>query len=278
MDTAVVMGACKMQFARKRGGTQMKRVTAIATAALLLLVAFMMTNVRAQDFNPLEKTYLTFSGPVELPGMTLPAGTYTFKLADSPNRNVVQVLSQDEKTVHGQFLFVQAKRPDATGETVVTFKETAEGTAPAVHYWYYPGETIGKEFIYPKDQAIKIAARTHETVLSEDGPIDDSGKVAQAAPLGGGQAEAQTNQNASVPAQPTAAAGSLAGNRAQAEPDNGISSDVNAGASVGTSGQATNQVAANELPRTASPLPLSGLIGLLSLAGGYGLRAFRAVR
>ena len=34
-----------------------------------------------------------------------------------------------------------------------------------MHYWYYPGETIGKEFVYPKDQAVKIAARTHETVL-----------------------------------------------------------------------------------------------------------------
>jgi hypothetical protein len=30
-----------------------------------------------------------------------------------------------------------------------------------------------------------------------------------------------------------------------------------------------------ELPRTASPLALSGLIGLLSLAGAFGLRAFR---
>jgi len=38
---------------------------------------------------------------------------------------------------------------------------------------------------------------------------------------------------------------------------------------VGTSG------ARKELPRTASPLPLAGLIGLLSLAGGLGLRSLR---
>jgi hypothetical protein len=35
---------------------------------------------------------------------------------------------------------------------------------------------------------------------------------------------------------------------------------------VGTSGQAS------ELPRTASPLPLTGLLGLLSLGGAIALR------
>jgi hypothetical protein len=46
---------------------------------------------------------------------------------------------------------------------------------------------------------------------------------------------------------------------------------------VGTSGaQAESQVArADELPRTASPLALTGLMGLLSLAGAMGLRAYR---
>src|SRR5262245_21505996 len=140
-----------------RGGHDMKRVTVIATALFVAVFAVLTLSVKAQDFNPLEQTYLTFSAPVELPGMTLPAGTYTFKLADTPSRNVVQVLSQDEKTIHGQFLFVQAPRRDPTGETVVMFKETAEGATPAVQYWYYPTEGIGKEFIYPKSQALKIA-------------------------------------------------------------------------------------------------------------------------
>ena len=103
--------------------------------------------------------------------MTLPAGTYMFKLADTPSRNVVQVLSQDEKEILGQWLFVQAERTDVTGETVIIFKETREGTTPAVQYWYYPGEKIGKEFIYPKDQATRSAARTGATVLTEGGPI-----------------------------------------------------------------------------------------------------------
>jgi hypothetical protein len=282
----------------------MKRATAIAAVLVAaVLVAFSMS-ARAQDLNPQEKTYLTFSGPVELPGMTLPAGTYTFKLADTPGRNVVQVLSQDEMTIHGQFLFVQANRTEPTGETVVTFRETAEGATPAVQYWYYPGEAIGKELVYPKDQAMRIAARTNSTVLSVDGEIspdatvssiDAQGNVTQwereprsnqAAVQGNASAQAP-DPDAAAPAQPTAAAGSLAGNRgtqtAQAEPEPAPEPAVRGDAAVGTSGaaastgaaQAEGQFAGNELPRTASPLALTGLIGLLSLVGGVGIRAMR---
>ncbi len=37
-------------------------------------------------------------------------------------------------------------------------------------------------------------------------------------------------------------------------------------------------IIAEELPKTASPLPTLGLIGLLSLAGAFGLRLFRRVQ
>ena len=73
--------------------------------------------------------------------------------------NVVQVLDEGEKNMIGQWTFVQADRPRVTEENVVMFKETREGSTPAVQYWYFPGEKIGKEFIYPKDQAERIAAR-----------------------------------------------------------------------------------------------------------------------
>ena len=44
---------------------------------------------KADDWN--QKTIFTFSGPVEIPGQALTAGTYVFKLADSQtNRNIVQ--------------------------------------------------------------------------------------------------------------------------------------------------------------------------------------------
>ena len=117
----------------------MKRVTSIATACVAAVILVLGASVGAQDFNIHEKTFLTFSNSVEMPGMTLPAGTYTFKLADTPSRNVVQVLSQDEKQIHGQFLFIQAERPEVTGETVIAFRETREGTTPAIQYLVLSG-------------------------------------------------------------------------------------------------------------------------------------------
>jgi hypothetical protein len=190
------------------------------------------------------------------------------------------------------------------------FRETREGQTPAVQFWYFPGERIGKEFVYPKDQAERIAARTGADVKIEGGVVEGEG-IAGVQPESSTTASAETAQNAPAAAQPTAPAGSLAGNRgvtaeanagvdvdaagvaAQAEvtpapqpaaepapesqvavnQESPVGADAPAERSVGTSGQAEAQP--EELPRTASPLALTGLIGLLSLAGAAGLRARR---
>ena len=281
----------------------MKRVKLVTAAAVFAVVGVLAGGVAAQQTNVSERTFLTFSSAVEMPGVTLQPGTYVFKLADTPTRNVVQVWDAEEKNMVGHWLFVQAQRPEVSDETVIMFGENREGTTPAVQYWYFPGERIGKEFIYPQDQAERIAARTGVGVRTEDGIVEGSG-------VAGIQAESTTAadttlQNAPASAQPTASAGSLAGNRgieaeasadvdadrsadvsagAAVSADAGVAdtrqdraaADVNANAAVGTSGQAESQVArADELPRTASPLALTGLLGLLSLAGAAGLRTIR---
>jgi len=307
----------------------MKRMTSIATALLLAVLAVLGTRVSAQDSNTQERSFLTFSAAVEMPGVTLPAGTYTFRLADTPSRNVVQVLSRDEKDILGQWTFVQAERPEVSQDQVIMFKENREGTTPAVQFWYYPGEKIGKEFIYPKKQAQIIANRTGGSVLSEEGrvsanttvsstdtqgnvtpwPKDNSSTpVAEAAEPASVRASAadstdhntqvtadsqaaaaneqaanQTLRDAPASSQPTASAGSLTGNRGL-QPETTRQSDVAADTqAVGTSGRADTQrpestQARAELPRTASPMPLAGLIGLLSMAGALGARYAAARR
>jgi hypothetical protein len=272
----------------------MKRVTFIAAALALAVLAVLAGGVAAQETNTSERTFLTFSSAVEMPGVTLQPGTYVFKLADTPSRNVVQVWNGDEKDMVGQWLFVQAERPEVTGENVIMFKEERAGATPAVQFWYFPGERIGKEFIYPKDQALKIAQRTGVAVRSEDGVVEGGGVAAVQADAAA-PAESTLN-NAPAAAQPSAAAGSLAGNRGvQVEPKAEVDVDVERPAvqaevaaapepqqpaesprAIGTSGQAEGQVArAEELPQTASPLALSGLMGLLSLAGALALRSTR---
>jgi hypothetical protein len=249
----------------------MARVKLVASALALAALAIVGTAVSAQETNVSERTFLTFSNAVEMPGLTLQAGTYVFKLADTPTRNVVQVWDNDEKNMLGQWLFVQAERPQVSGETVVMFKETREGATPAVQYWYFPGERIGKEFIYPKDQAQRIAARTGLDVRSEDGVIEGGG-VASIEPAPAATAAAEP---APAPAEAVAPAPEPAPQVAAAEPAP-APAPVAEPRSVGTSGQAEGQIArADELPQTASPLLLSGLLGLLSLAGAAGLRAAR---
>jgi len=270
----------------------MKRVNVIAAAVMIAVLALVAGKVAAQETNTSERTFLTFSNTVEMPGLTLPAGTYVFKLADTASRNVVQVWDRDEKNMLGHWLFVQAERPEVTSENVVMFKEAREGTTPAVQFWYFPGEKIGKEFIYPKDQAQKIALRTGIGVRSDDGVVEGGG-IAAVENDNAAVAVDTTLENAPAAAQPTAAGGSLAGNRGVApEPDIDADADRQVAQAendqqqdqpaaeparpIGTSGQAEGQVArAEELPRTASPLPLTGLMGLLSLVSAAGVRAFR---
>jgi hypothetical protein len=290
-------------------GDAMKRVKLIATALVLAVLAALAGKATAQQFDTNDRTFLTFSTSVEMPGVTLQPGTYVFKLAESGQRNVVQVWDKDEKNMMGHWTFVQAERPRVTEDTVVMFKETREGATPAVQFWYAPGEKVGKEFIYPKDQAERIAARTGVNVRTEEGVVEASGAVAAApAPAEPAVSEPAVDaalRDAPAAAQPTAAAGSLAGNRqpvverepepapapavaeapapapapepaAPAVEETRIAADANASPAsaepraIGTSGQQ-----ANELPATASPLALTGLLGLLSLAGAASIRVFR---
>ena len=101
-----------------------------------------------------QKTIVTFSGPVEIPGQVLQAGTYVFKLADSESDpDVVEVYSSDEKHLYGSFLSIPEQRQEPTDSAVVTFEEKTAGAPEAVKAWFYPGEDIGHEFMYSQPKA-----------------------------------------------------------------------------------------------------------------------------
>ncbi len=271
----------------------MTRKMTFATAGVAALLMALNMSVSAQQIDTRDRTFMTFSAPVELPGVTLQAGTYVFKLADGNSRNVIQVMSKDETDVIGQWLFIPAERRDVTGDTVVTFKETKEGTTPAVQYWYYPGESIGKEFIYPKEQALKIAARTGATVKSEDGDVSaqTASAAATAAPVETATADHAISGSglpANRPAESTTAIAQVETPAAPVTQSAPAAEPAPRREVVGTSGdqapsatdraqqpQSTTASNAGELPSTASPLPLSGLLGLFSIAAAAGLRRFR---
>ena len=151
----------------------LKMLIAIAAAALCVSVP-----TRADESDKL--TYLTFSKPVQLPGVTLPAGRYRFQLADvEESRRVIKVQSEDGRMQIAMLLSVPNQLRDAPKDPIVLFKETAQGQPNAIRSWNYPGERIGYEFVYPKEQALVIAHRTHQPVLAKDGDkvhhIDENG-------------------------------------------------------------------------------------------------------
>lgn len=130
-----------------------------------ILAASLVPSAQADDFTKLS--LLTFSGPVDVPGITLPAGSYRFELADpTTSRRVVRVSDKDGAKSYGMFLSIPNQRMKPSDKPVVMFKEAAAGAPPAVQVWFYPGETYGYEFAYPHDQALKIAKATHESVLA----------------------------------------------------------------------------------------------------------------
>jgi len=134
--------------------------TAIAktTFSLAASMLFLAGAASADTWN--KKTYVTFPNTVELPGrVMLPPGTYTMKLVDSSsNRYVVQVSNREENKTYAIFHTIPQYRDRPADDTIITFYETP-GSAPRfIHTWYYPGDTIGREFTYTKERAAYIAS------------------------------------------------------------------------------------------------------------------------
>lgn len=99
----------------------------IGMALALLGVVATSGTARADDWN--KKTVITFSQPVEIPGHVLPAGTYTFKLADSlSDRHIVQIFNADGSDIIATFIAISDYRLKPTGETVIRFKEVPAGS------------------------------------------------------------------------------------------------------------------------------------------------------
>ena len=126
----------------------------VVTAALIAVMLPAPAGALTYD----KLTYMTFSGPVQVPGATLGAGTYRFRLTNpDTSRNVLQVLSNDGATVYAMFNTIQDHRAVLTDEAAVSFRETPVGVPPAIKSLFYGGEYQGYEFVYPKGGPIMIA-------------------------------------------------------------------------------------------------------------------------
>jgi len=100
-----------------------------------------------------RKTTMTINTAWELPGATLPAGTYVFRLLNagpggSATRTVLLVFSKDEMEVLAIAMGLTAYRTN-TDAPIFHFYEVARGAPERLHTWYYPTFGSGIEFVYP---------------------------------------------------------------------------------------------------------------------------------
>jgi hypothetical protein len=143
----------------------------VAIGAAMLLAG---GTARADQWT--DQTTLKFDAPVMIPGRTLPPGTYVFKLGDSAvDRSTVRIFDEDQSRLIATVLTVPIRRLEVTGDVAIRFAPP-EGDAPvALKGWFYPGSRQGHEFVYPSEEARRIAERTKTLVLSSDRPGDMSG-------------------------------------------------------------------------------------------------------
>src|SRR3954454_16243572 len=159
----------------------MKKVN-VLTAILACLVV--SGTASADVWN--KKTKVKFSGPVQLPSahakggvVTLPGGTYIFRLDDSQSsRHTVQVTNERGDHVYTTILAIPDYRLNATSKTVMYFSERPAGHPPAIKSWFYPGDNFGHRFVYPKVQAIQIAQEVKQPVPSFAAPAIEPAKAA----------------------------------------------------------------------------------------------------
>jgi len=223
-----------------------------------LVVLAIPTGAKADEWN--KKTVVTFSAPVEIPGVgaqVLPAGTYVFKLLDSQsNRNIVQIFNERQDHVFSTILAIPNFRIQATDKTVMTFRERATGQPEAIRAWFYPGNRWGQEFVYPKARAIELAKLTNVPVLAM--PTELATYLAE--PIKSAE-EPPVIALMEAPIEAVTPTGEVVAMTEVVEPP-----PVQTAAAQSTE-------PSQSLPQTASPVPLLGLIGFLSIAAGLGLSA-----
>lgn len=141
-----------------------KKILSIIFGVILSFAALLPV-ARADDSN--QEARLTFSQAVEIPGRVLPAGTYWFRVLDSTSyRGVVQVSSEDRKTVFATLITANSQRLESADETTLQFAKRQSAGPAALVTWFSPGEIFGHEFLYRKPEERELARDEKENVVA----------------------------------------------------------------------------------------------------------------
>jgi len=275
------------------GGEKKMNVKAFAATLTLASLVF-VPGAMADQWN--KKTYITVGEPIQVPGKVLQPGRYVMRLMESPaNRHIVQIFNEREDQLQTTVLAIPNYRLQPTGQTEFQWWETPAGQPKALRAWFYPGDNFGQEFAYPKTEAMAIAASTNTqvpTTYAEDqanlatarvGTIDRAGTELELdrqtySRADGAQPNQQNQQNdTAAQAAPQAVTEQPVAERPRTEmaQNRTTPQDMNRGTVSDQGSMDTGR--ARTLPRTASPVPMAGIAGLLALGASLALRAMNRV-
>jgi hypothetical protein len=273
-----------------------KNLLSVSMAGALALGIWAVAS--AQGELPDQRTFFTFSAPVTLPGTTLQAGKYEFKLMNSNDRHIVQVFDADGKIVTTLFA-IPSIRMDPPDKPEIRFMETPAEMPPAVQTWWYPGNRTGHEFLYSKDQATLLAKVNQRGVLAggEKGDVMRVNAAGEETRVSSSEAKAEevygraqageavTKPGAPIPdsppppipdtpqpepvTQPAPAPVRTPAPVAQPAPVSQPETPRDVAAAPRASAVDTDRTS---LPNSASPLPMFLLIGVGSMGAGLVLR------
>jgi len=222
------------------------RAGVVALSGFALALGLAVPNAQADQWN--KRTTLTIDQPMQVTDTYLEPGQYVFKLLDSQSdRHIVQIYNADQTHLITTILAIPDYRVQVTGSSRFTMWETPAGYASALKSWYYPGDSFGQEFRYPKHlRAIEVA----QVVAPPPPPQFEAAPAPAPAPQEQSEVVQQQDQTVIAQNEPPPAPPAIA---EQPAPEPAPAPPA-------------------VLPKTASAYPLIGFIGMLLLGLGGLLR------
>jgi hypothetical protein len=230
-----------------------RKIERLMVAVFCLAVVWLVAAPAAYADDWDKATRITVNQPFEIPGKILPAGTYIVKLVDlAGERHVVRFLSEDGLKIYATLIGIPDFRLEPTDKTAITFYESELNRPRPLHNWFYPGHQFGIEFAYPKKRAVEIAAAVEEPVIAYKEP--EVVLEEEPAPV----TVEELLEEPLVAVTPGGEEVAIAEVYPEFTPTPEPELDIEA--------------FARELPRTATPFPLLGLLGLMAAGVASAIR------
>lgn len=211
-----------------------------------------------------EQATVRVSQAVELPSMTLPPGEYELKILTSPaKRHIVQVFEAFTGRVVVTALAVPTRRKQPAEDALTPFSDAPVDAPQPVRYWNLADGTTALEFVYPREQAMRIAEATGERVLTAETTDVESMKRARVTVIDGAtrRARARLSRALTDPARP-----------AVLEAGAGVPVQTPRTSRNAPAGSPLPSGSRDTLPDTSSGTPMAVLVGLVALVGVVAVR------